>query len=575
MAFQNNPNATATLNVADPVTLRISDGDVALDAGRYPYADARVVVPLTSESLLEQISAGLRVAVDASSEGHWETTHDTGVVWVPTGGITADLTLVSREVSFDGKELTLGLASDEVLLDSWADVVDDKTPRQYEASLRALVNYVLGKAIPGAALEPGTVDADLTAAWPLTNLLHNGNARTDTADWGTILSGGVAGTVSRTNSTFSLDGAQVGARVSLNVTTTGTGLACLRYGNSAATNIKGIRPGAPYTIRVGVYHTDGNARTARVWIGYKDDQNKTIRSHSRTMVLASNTWGIFEFTTFAPAGASQAALEFGVGDGLTSGKYVTIGGPTFVEGTEIGRWFDYGRPNDSLYAYALDGDTAGAGPSTRTPFVERLPELFTWAAGVSAWEFLEPLTAAAGLRLFCDERRRWHLVNPAEHTVPGRFSARVGNTVDATDLIDREDEEAGITGVVCRFSWTDADGTARSATDRAGVAGKVKVLEFDRAPSPGVAAAHLSKVQGQNRTQDVTVQVDYTVRPGQEIQITLPGIAPQIGTVTRANFELATGLMSVKSAGLRETPEGAINLLTGTIDALTGTINEL
>lgn len=201
--------------------------------------------------------------------------------------------------------------------------------------------------------------------------------------------------------------------------------------------------------------------------------------------------------------------------------------------------------------------------------------MFTWRAGQNAWDFLEPLTASAGLRLFCDEQRRWHLINPAQYAVPGRFSARPDNTVEGTDTMDERDEETGITGVVVRFEWTDAAGVDRTRDDFAGVAGKVKLLEYNRPYLRGVAAAHLKKVQGQNRTQDVTCAIDLSTRPGQEVQIDLPSTEPQLGTLTKVNFELTTGLMSLQSAGLKETPVGAIDLLDGSIDSLTGIIDSL
>src|SRR5690606_31753036 len=62
---------------------------------------------------------------------------------------------------------------DEALLIDKRRLADtpDTTPRTYETSLRDIVGWALGKI--DATLEAGDDDADLTAYWPLTNLVTN------------------------------------------------------------------------------------------------------------------------------------------------------------------------------------------------------------------------------------------------------------------------------------------------------------------------------------------------------------------------------------------------------------------
>lgn len=410
-----------------------------------------------------------------------------------------------------------------------------------------------------------------------TNHFINPTGRGGTANWSSVFGSGGAGNITTGVPTSADIVAREGAAppnyLRLNVTSATSGIVMLRNGNSAATNAE-IRPDLLYTASAWVYQSSTSTKTSRLWFTFKSKDNGNLRSTTVFATLPPNTWTKVSATLVAPSTAVGAAVEFGVSNGMPAGTFIGVTGAVLAEGAENNRWFDGSRPNEAGYLYEWTPD-AHTTPSTRVATVERPPELFTWRAGVNAWDFLEPLTASAGLRLFCDEQRRWHLVNPAEFVVPGRFSARVDNTVEATDTIDAEDDQTGYTGVVAYFSWTDAKGVNRREMDTAGTAGKVKVLEFDRAYTKGVAEAHLRKITGQNRQQDVTVATDYTVRPGQEVQIDLPGTLPQLGSATRVNFELTSGLMTLQSGGLRETPDGAIDLLAPTIDDLPGTIDDL
>lgn len=557
--------------------LKLAEGDVTIDSGRYPYVEANVEVPFTGEDLLEQLEINQRVAINA------------------TEGKTAarfNLALRDRTVSHDGKRITLKLASDEALLDTWADVVDDSFPRTFETNLRGLVNYALGKAIPGAALQTGTTNASIPAAWNAENLIPDPRLVSDPplttyanlghSSWDTVFPGpqdGVAhrgihvSTPSNSDSyvnigptsgkAFSVQEGKTyvfSATGSVRAVITGTGPSEVdaAYGNDMprqrALVVHATGPG--FSPAYKVWHSPQVANVVQTGAsaGYRVSVKFTVPRGTTDVFLrayhggtsGSITWSQFQLVEAGPGTTAEDAAYF---------------------------WGS--KPADGKYAYKWR-DLPDKSPSERTAIQERSPALFTWRAGQTAWDFLSPLVASAGLRLFCDEQRRWYLIDPATHVVPGRFSARPDNAVEGTDTIDANDEDAGVTGVVAVFEWTDMDGISHEVRDAAGVAGKVKVLTFKREyTGPGIAAAHLAKVTGQNRTQDVTVNTDYTVRPGQEVQIDLPGTFAQLGTLTKVRWELTTGLMSLASAQLRETPPGSIDLLTPTIDGLTGSIDSL
>ncbi len=544
-----------------PLELKLSDGDLTLDSSRYPYAQASLTLTLPEPAFFERIKPGQRVNLNATAQGTW-----VDGVWVPEPGLTADLNLVSREASEDGKEITLELSSDEVLLEAWAPLQDDSTPRTHEANLRNLVNYVLGKVSPGAALQAGTANADITAQWDATNLLKNPDADTNVSGWAS----GSGVTAIAHNTGTGMDGA-AGFLRATQTGTTGAVFLC----DTTATGGYDIsaREGQMFTVSAYAKHSTTGA-TASISLRFLDSSDRAIKSVTSVVQAMPTTWGTrWSVTAVAPANTAKVAPYMSI-FGTASGRTWDIDRAMLTEGPVVLPFFDGNTPDTANYTYAWD-DAANGSTSTRTATPERPPELFTWRAGQNAWDFLEPLTASAGLRLFCDEQRRWHLINPAQYAVPGRFSARPDNTVEGSDTMDQRDEETGITGVVVRFEWTDAAGVDRTRDDFAGVAGKVKLLEYNSPYLPGVAAAHLKKVQGQNRTQDVTCAIDLSTRPGQEVQIDLPSTEPQLGTLTKVNFELTTGLMSLQSAGLKETPVGAIDLLDGSIDALAGTIDSL
>src|SRR5690606_34958120 len=114
--------------------------------------------------------------------------------------------------------------------------------------------------------------------------------------------------------------------------------------------------------------------------------------------------------------------------------------------------------------------------------------------GERAWDFVSPLVNAAGLRLYCDERRRWHLIDPANRSAGGSLRISEGfNATEAADNIDLSASDRGVPGyaetVVVKYTWTDEDGAQQVAYDSAGAAhGIGRLVEIER-PFPGAGAA--------------------------------------------------------------------------------------
>ena len=194
-------------------------------------------------------------------------------------------------------------------------------------------------------------------------------------------------------------------------------------------------------------------------------------------------------------------------------------------------------------------------PGTTTAVVAE-PDALLWQAGVSAWEFLLNLCTAAGLRLFCDEQRKWRLV-PSTYIAPGVVTAVPANSSAGEDVISREGE-AWVDGVIFRYRWTDSAGNSHERIDAAGTAGKVDVVDMDRPyPGPGAARARMMRLRGQGRTQSASMTGQPDATPGMEARLTLPGTRDQIGRLQRVRWDLVDGWMEVTARELTEAPDSA------------------
>lgn len=135
-------------------TLPVTGGEISLDVSRAPLVQGVIEFGMPDASLLAltdpRTSPAPRVEVTCSAG-------------IPR---TFDLHVRGRTVTHGDGACTLTLASDEGLLADYAPLADDTTPLLHEASLRALVAYVLDTAIRGATLQPGDADADFTGRLP-------------------------------------------------------------------------------------------------------------------------------------------------------------------------------------------------------------------------------------------------------------------------------------------------------------------------------------------------------------------------------------------------------------------------
>jgi hypothetical protein len=531
--------ARAAYEGTGAVTVSASGGDVTLDAGVAPYGTATVNLPLIDEGDIEKVDPrdNLRVTLNARVDDDEPPR-------------VFNLGLRSREVDHKARSITLELATDEAMAMDYAPLETDLGAFAHQASLRAVCNYALGKI--GASLAPGAWDADVTTLTDATNLMTNGAARVNINGWtGT-------GTMSRLTG-LAIPGLP-GVTTAVRCAKTGADTGGLYYQSDSIEPFTLIQAGKTYAVSAWV--RSSVQKSVRLSVQMRNTSGAQVSPNidGQTNVVPAGQWRKLTLTFTAHAGAARLGVYSYLAAGSwAAGNTYDMTGVAVREldprpGVDNFDFFDGASVNTANYAYAWTG-AAGNSSATRTALVDRSPELLIWEPGVSAWKFLEPMTSAAGLRLFCDETRTWRLIDPSEYSVPGRISVAGWNATEGRDTISRDDPNIYCTGVVVRYRWRGADGQSYEKLDSAGAPGLVLEWLYERPyPGPGAAAAILARRSGQGRVQDVTALADYSVTPSVEASISLPGTVDQVGRAASVTWGLTDGLMRLGTRGLVDAP---------------------
>lgn len=182
-----------------------------------------------------------------------------------------------------------------------------------------------------------------------------------------------------------------------------------------------------------------------------------------------------------------------------------------------------------------------------------------WEPGQSAWDYLQPLVQAPGLRLYCDEKRKWYLVEDQTET-PGSINlSYIGTMTQASDVISRDSLD-WYDAVVIKYEYVDVSGNTIIEYDAASSTGFSKVLSltFNTAkPGAGQAARILQRAQGKGRVNDIRAMSDYTATPGMVASIAMPDTDTQIGNLAAITWNYPDDEMDVTTRGLLEVPNTA------------------
>jgi hypothetical protein len=536
---------TATLQASPtPLPLKVVSASATLDETRAPYGELQLVIHTPASVDAEKINprTGLRVTVAVTQ------------TWVnpikPNQTRSFDLYLHDRTSDWTTGETTLVLRTDEAKLidDGLVSNAVNTAAYAVDGSLRSIVNLILTGI--GAALEAGPDDANFTRTANATNLVRNPRVGTNTTDWG---QSGTAATQTRNT---------VGGPTAHSPSFWRIGLAASSAASAMIVTVdkagvQGLVAGQTYVMSAWMrcsaavsFGFDGLTYTAA---------NVQVQDLPEVPIaVAANTWKrmVLEFVAGAAVTQMTVRMFASIGTIPSGGTFDVTGIRVSVKTTAHDDDDFDGASTDSNYAYAWLG-TAHASQSTRTRLDTRPLTLLDRRPGQASWDFLAPLVQQSGLRLFCDEQRKWRLVNSNSYLVAGQINiATAGNLESGTDTIDLAGDWA--TGIVVHYQWIDSTGATKEAWDSAGTATKVETIEIAREyPGPGAATVILARYQGRGRVLDPTVIADLNATPGQYTQATVPNAPIQSGVASLVSWSVPDGTMRVSTRGLIDTPATA------------------
>ncbi|QUC01099.1 hypothetical protein [Cellulosimicrobium cellulans] len=135
-----------------------------------------------------------------------------------------------------------------------------------------------------------------------------------------------------------------------------------------------------------------------------------------------------------------------------------------------------------------------------------------WAPGQSAWSYVQPLVESAGLRLYCDETGRWHLVEQETSStdVTRLQSAQVSSMNTRTDR-----EGNWYDAVMIEYRWRDVSDVEHVVYDYAASTEnptRPRFIRRDRVwPGDGAAASILRRDKLSGARTQVSAVADYSV----------------------------------------------------------------
>lgn len=184
-----------------------------------------------------------------------------------------------------------------------------------------------------------------------------------------------------------------------------------------------------------------------------------------------------------------------------------------------------------------------AGTTTHTV----LADATIWAPGQTAWDYLESMLQEAGLRLFCDERRRWNLVEDT-YTAEGLVELFSNETITAAEETISRDNDDWYDSVVIKYTWTNDLGETVINYDTAAVENyqKTKLIEIESLyPGAGAAQRILDRAIARGITKDVSAVGNYRVTPSTACTIYLTGYPTEKGYVRAVTWNLPGDEMTV------------------------------
>ncbi|ROS57197.1 carbohydrate binding domain-containing protein [Frigoribacterium sp. PhB118] len=543
---------TATLRTAVGKTypLNIVDGSAGLSEARAPYASASLTIAHPGLTVLAALDPTLlpRVTLTLSS--------------TPGATRTLDLYVSARQLDTAAARVGLNLSGDELLLQDYKRVATEPYRNLWinQGSVADIVSIVLSTVYGGgAAWKRGAwATRPIPTYSAAKNLIPVGSFEVPSGVW-------IATNVALSQSSTR---ARIGTNSLRMVPNTAN------VNDSYASLNPGLEPGKTYRFNGSVWCAalSGTVNARALSVVVLATVAGTTRQVGYGPANLRNQWvDVFaEFTIPENATYSEVRIYNGAasggGDCWWDALSIYEGDGRDTNGISPIPYFDGDTPDTETYRYDWDA-AAGLSPSTRTPVLDRDPELLTWSPGQSAWEYLTPILQAVGLRLFCDETRTWQLVDD-NYAVAGTVRAAAGTNLYAhTDLMSRTATQTDglplfCDAVVIAYTWRDRAGDERTQYDIAGTTNPTKAYVIERPdtafPGAGTAAYVLRRLQARQKQQTATAAIDFAATPGMSVAITSGAADALTGYLDAVEWNLTADDMQLVSKGLIVVASGSI-----------------
>lgn len=174
-------------------------------------------------------------------------------------------------------------------------------------------------------------------------------------------------------------------------------------------------------------------------------------------------------------------------------------------------------------------------------------DALVWQVGQSAWDYMNVLVNASGLRLYADISGIWHLAKPFGDTVDtGTVNYSLSSLSDFNFEVSRQGE--WYDGVLLEYEWTDSLDVRHRAFDFSGGTSRVMHVKYtDRIfPGAGAAAAIASRSSKRGVVISASTVSDYFTQVGKTIAVDI-GSHVLAGLIGQIQFDLTNDTMSIKT----------------------------
>jgi hypothetical protein len=168
-----------------------------------------------------------------------------------------------------------------------------------------------------------------------------------------------------------------------------------------------------------------------------------------------------------------------------------------------------------------------------------------------AWDFIETITQAAGLKLYCDELRRWYLVDPV--AISGDLALKDDDNITAfTKEISREG--LWYNQAVIQYQ-TISDGVIYDNYYEFGT-GELKTLYIEKTniefPGMGAAQSIVQRSLTRGEIYSIEAIANFDARPRQTLTVDITGEPVKSGVIQSVTWSLPSARMSIDIRDLQE-----------------------